>query len=45
MDRDSVRGWMGERGWVGGGSCCFKSRGDNSEDAKSMEGSMKEMSF
>lgn len=44
MDRDSVRGWMGEGGgW--GGSCCFKSRGDNSEDAKSMEGSMKEMSF
>lgn len=26
-------------------ACCFKSRGDNREDEKSMEGSVKEMSF
>lgn len=51
-DRGGSGGWTGtvledgwEKGGGWGGSCCFKSRGDNSEDAKSMEGSMKEMSF
>lgn len=40
MDRGSVKGWR-----EGEEACCFKSRGDNREDEKSMEGSMKEMSF
>jgi len=45
----------GSGGWTegvfeGGGrdgeeACCFKSRGDYREDEKSMQGSMKEMSF
>lgn len=47
------REWGMDRGSIGGGreggrvkeACCFKSRGDNREDEKSMEGSMKEMSF
>lgn len=44
MDRESVRGWM-EGGREGEEACCFKSSGDNKQDEKSMEGSMKEMSF
>ena len=32
-------------GGEGEEACCFKSRGDNREDEKSMVGSMKEMSF
>lgn len=39
MDRGSVRVGR-EGGWEGEEACCFKSRGDNREDEKSMEGSM-----
>lgn len=41
MDRESVK----DGGRAEEEACCFKSKGDNREDEKSMKGSMKEMSF
>lgn len=40
-----TEGVLEDGGREGEEACCFKSRGDNREDEKSMEGSMEEMSF